>query len=128
MDNVIKGIGGLNHTRNSNSLFKSQNQGSKQVLDKQTEFINKDIKSQNKSNNTEIITLRAHKNPNNEIQTPQITDIKHIDKMNFDKSETGSKISTFSNKSAKPYGYEQIENSQPIFKPVAAKVYKTRFV
>ena len=107
MDNVIKGIGSLNKahtTSNSSENFNQlQNQGSKQALKSQTQLIQRNIDhiNSNSDNNSATTTM----------------------------SETNSNKSNFtntSNFSATPYGYERINKSNnPIFKPIAAKVYKT---
>ena len=105
MDNVIKGIGSLNkaHTTSSENINfnQLQNQGSKQALKAQTQLIQRNIDHINNNTNSTATTM----------------------------SETNSNKSNFSNTSnftATPYGYERINKSNnPIFKPIAAKVYKT---
>jgi hypothetical protein len=110
MDNVIKGIGSHNKAHTSenctdnNSIFGLQNQGSKQALKAQTQQIQRSIDYIN--NNQRIV--------NSEPTTS--TNLSEI------MSETNSNKS-ISNISATPYGYERINKTNPVFKPIAAKVY-----
>ena len=115
-----------------------KNYGTNKALQKQTRLIERDILGRDKLMSETQIKLNDQyvqqfselllNDP--KVNIPESTKSLSGDNMNgrISQNSQASQSSKSINSVPTPFGYEKISNSQPVFKPVAAKVYRMRIV